>query len=318
MFKILILGGFGFIGGRIAEHFLNRGHKVFIGTSDKKKKRDNIFENAKIVQTDWEDKQKLDDICKNIDLIVHASGMNARNCIEDPVGALNINAKATASILQSAIKMNVKRFIYLSTIHVYSNKLDGIISEKNCPTNLHPYATSNLAGENSVLWAQKNKFIDGIVIRLSNGFGAPKTKEANCWMLLVNDLCSQAVKNKKLVLNSNGLEIRNFIPISEICNAIDFLVCQIPFELRVGNDGPINIGSKTSISVLDMAKLIQSRCGPILGYTPELLVKEKKNSDKISYLNFKTNRLEALGYTYKHTLLNELDKLLIYCANNFK
>ncbi len=316
--KILVLGGFGFLGGRITQYFTDAGHNVFQGTSSKIKLVNSNVDGAKVVQIDWNNQEKLDFICRDIDLIIHASGMNSRDCIDDPIGALRVNAVSTASILQSAIKMHVKRFIYISTIHVYKDSLVGNISELDSVTNAHPYATSNRAGEDTVMWAQKNKFIDGIVVRVSNGFGAPKSKNANCWMLLVNDLCSQAVKNKKLVLNSNGLEIRNFIPISEICNAIDFLVCQIPFELRIGNDGPINIGSKTSISVLDMAKLIQSRCGPILGYTPELLVKEKKNSDKISYLNFKTNRLEALGYTYKHTLVNELDKLLIYCANNFK
>ena len=315
--KILVLGGFGFLGGRIAQHFLNAGHNVLQGTSCDIKSQNSILDGSQAVQIHSNDMIKLDNVCKDIDLIIHASGMNAKDCADDPVGALNVNAVTTAKILQSAIKMNVKRFIYISTIHVYTDILQGTITELDCTINSHPYATSHRAGEDVVLWAQKNKFIDSIVVRVSNGFGVPKSKDANCWMLLINDLCRQAVQNKQLVLNSNGLEIRNFIPISEICSAIDFLVCQLPFDLNVGNEGPINIGAKTSLSVLEMAKLIQSRCGSILGYTPDLSVKGKNGSNKISYLDFKTNRLKALGYSHKHSLVDELDKLLMYCSVNF-
>ena len=315
--KILVLGGFGFLGGRIAQHFLKGGHNVFQGTSRDLKSRNFFLDGAHVLQTHWNDRKKLNDICKDIDLIIHASGMNAKDCANDPVGALNVNAVATANILQSAIKMNVKRFLYISTIHVYTDILRGVISELDYPTNLHPYAASQRAGEDVVLWAQKNKLIDGIVVRISNGFGVPISKEVNCWMLLINDLCRQAVEHRQLVLNSNGLQIRNFISISEICSAIDFLVCKLSFDNRVGKEGPINIGGEISISVLEMAKIIQSRCGAILGYIPNLLVQGKNNNEEISHLDFQIKKLKDLGYSHKHTLLEELDKLLIYCSNNF-
>ena len=47
---------------------------------------------------------------------------------------------------------------------------------------------------------------------------------------------------------------------------IDFIVCQLPFEDKVGEVGLINIGGKESFSVLEMAKLIQLRCENVLGY----------------------------------------------------
>ena len=55
--------------------------------------------------------------------------MNASDCLKDPVEALNLNAVATTKILQSAIKMGVKKFLYISSIHVYKDKLQGSISE---------------------------------------------------------------------------------------------------------------------------------------------------------------------------------------------
>lgn len=315
--KILVLGGFGFLGGRIAQYFLKEGHYVLQGTSRDLEPKNFFLDSSEVVRTYWNDKEKLNDICKNIDLIIHASGMNAADCLKDPAEALKVNAVATANILQSAIKMNVKKFLYISTIHVYTDKLQGTISELNYPTNLHPYATSQRAGEDAVLWAQKNKLIDGIVVRISNGFGVPISKDVNCWRLLVNDLCRQAVEQEKLVLNSSGLQVRNFISISEICSALDFILCQLPSNQLVGNESPINIGGKDSLSVLNMAKLIQSRCKVILGHTPDLLIKEKNSKEEIFHLDFNINKLENLGYFHKHKIIEELDSLLKYCSNNF-
>lgn len=315
--KILILGGFGFLGGRIAKYFLNQGHQVIQGTSRNLEMKKFSLDGSEVVHTSWNDKEKLNEICKNIDLIIHASGMNASDCLKDPVEALNLNAVATTKILQSAIKMGVKKFLYISSIHVYKDKLQGSISELDHPTNLHPYATSQRAGEDSVLWAQKNKLIDGIVVRISNGFGVPINKHVNCWMLLANDLCRQAVEQEKLVLNSNGMQIRNFISISEICSALDHILCKVPSSQLVTNKGPINIGGKSSLTLLDMAKLIQSRCKDIIGHTPDLFLKEKNSKEEIPYLDFNINKLENLGYSYKHTIIEELDNLLMFCKENF-
>ena len=315
--KILVLGGFGFLGGRIAQYFLNREHQVIQGTSRDLESKNFFLDGSEVLRTYWNDREKLNEICKNIDLIIHASGMNAADCFNDPVEALNVNAVATANILQSAIKMNVKKFLYVSSIHVYKDKLEGNISELDHPTNLHPYATSQRAGEDVVLWAHQNKLIDGVVVRISNGFGVPISKDVNCWMLLVNDLCRQAVEQKKLVLNSDGLQIRNFISISEICSALEFILCKLPSNQLTINKSPINIGGKNSLSVLDMAKLIQSRCKAIIGYTPDLFVTGKNSKEEMLQLDFKTNKLENLGYSYNHTNIEELDNLLMFCSNNF-
>lgn len=316
--NILVIGGFGFLGGRITQFFLDAGYNVFQGTTRKLKSNKTSLLGAHTVQINLNSHSKLDEICKGIDLIIYASGMNSKSCELDPAGAFDVNAVATSKILQSAIRMKVKRFIYISTIHVYSEKLNGKISESLSPNNLHPYASSQQAGENIVLWAQKNDFIDGIVIRVSNGFGEPISKDVNCWMLLVNNLCRQAVEKKKLVLVSNELIKRNFIPISELCNVIEFLSFGFNFKKRVGNKGPINVGGKISNTLLEMAEIIQSRCRTILGFTPKIHTAKRKN-EKTNDFIFDLTKLGKIGYESKsnYLILEEIDRLLIFCDRNF-
>src|SRR3546814_17036700 len=105
--------------------------------------------------------------------------MNAQNCAANPVEALEFNGVATARLVQAAARVGIRRFIYLSTAHVYCAPLTGTITEDTCPRNLHPYATSHLAGENAVLSAVQAGEISGMVLRLSK-IGRASCGESVC------------------------------------------------------------------------------------------------------------------------------------------
>ena len=144
--NILITGGFGFIGGRVSIYLGELGQNIIIGTrkissttSFKKK-----FNKKKVV---WNDFTSLKQLCQGIDVIIHTAGMNSQDCANDPVAALEFIGVATTRLVSAALSSGVKKFIYLSTAHIYSSPLVGKISEETYPKNFHPYATSHLAGE---------------------------------------------------------------------------------------------------------------------------------------------------------------------------
>jgi len=315
--RVLVTGSSGFLGGRISEYFLDKGHCVILGSSKKKPFKHN-FKGVRFVHTDWDSLESLENICTNVDIIIHTVGMNAKDCEFDPIGALNVNAAFTASIVQAAIKKNVKHFLYLSTIHVYTDVLQGVITEENCTNNLHPYASSHRAAEDIVLSAQKYSALNAKVIRVSNGFGYPVYKDTNCWALLVNDLCKQAVENKKMVLSSDGSQYRNFISIVQICDIINHLVCSKLLDTNHGTIGVINVGSNETCTILEMAEKIQERSTCILGYKPELITGESTNKLKLEPLDYNTDKLISTGYQNNFNLNLEIDSLLEYCYSEFK
>src|SRR3546814_14338280 len=115
--------------------------------------------------------------CRGCDAVIHAAGMNAQNCAANPVEALEFNGVATARLVQAAARVGIRRFIYLSTAHVYCAPLTGTITEDTCLRNLHPYATTHLAGENAVLLAVQFGEILGIVLGIANVLGVPAYPE---------------------------------------------------------------------------------------------------------------------------------------------
>jgi UDP-glucose 4-epimerase len=143
--RILVIGGFGFVGGRVAKHLHRAGYSIVLGTRQAYSSPEWLRQ-AEVVQLHWHDAAALERSCRGVDVVIHAAGMNAQDCAADPVSALEFNGLATARLLAAAIRAGVQRFIYLSTAHVYASPLVGTITENTCPRNLHPYATSHLGG----------------------------------------------------------------------------------------------------------------------------------------------------------------------------
>ena len=311
--RILITGGFGFIGGRLAVHLAQAGHQIVLG-SRKAISPPAWLQHAEVKQIEWDDSRALELSCNGVDVVIQAAGMNAQDCATDPVAALAFNGVSTARLHAAASRVGVSRFIYLSTAHVYASPLVGEISEATCPRNLHPYATSHLAGENVVLSANQRGQIEGIVLRLSNAFGAPAHKDVNCWMLLVNDLCRQALQTNKMVLLSNGSQLRDFISMEQVCNVIEKLSSRGTDTLPTNI---LNVGSGVSQSVLEMARLIQHRCKLFLGTEPELSYQGKGPNKKHEVLEFRPTRLEKMGIVVDHDNDVEIDRLLAFCQTSF-
>lgn len=267
-----------------------------------------------MVQTCWESPTRLEDVCAGIDAVIHLAGMNAQDCAATPDAALEFNGVATARLLQSAIRQGVKRFIYLSTAHVYASPLSGTISEETCPLSLHPYATSHRAGEDVVRAAHQRGEIEGVVIRLSNSFGKPVHAKADCWMLLVNDLCRQAVTTRQMVLSSSGLQRRDFVPLSDVCHAIRHLL-HLP-QSGLGT-GLFNLGGGWSPTVWEMACLVQERCATVLGYRPGLTRKPANIGEMTADLDYRSDRLLQSGFQPSNDRVFEIDHLLEFCQVTF-
>jgi len=129
-------------------------------------------------------------------------------------------------------------------------------------------------------------------------------------MLVVNDLCRQAVRERCLVLKSSGEQLRDFIPLSAVCEDIVKLLAMPAQELPP----TLNIGSGESISVMALARLIQQRCQATLGFTPALETGARKEAAlPLHYCSLHAPRL-SLAAT---DLLAEIDALLAFCKTHF-
>jgi UDP-glucose 4-epimerase len=304
---ILITGGFGYLGGRLGQ-YLSDDYNVILGTRSNQG-TPNWLPTAKVSKIDWGNECSLNAACESVDIIIHASGLNAQECSDSPDRALLVNGVFTQNLIRAAVNQSVKKIIYLSTAHVYSGSLIGTITEDTPTINAHPYATSHVAGEDSVLMAASKGSIEGSVVRIANVFGSPVSKSVNCWMLLVNDLCKQAVVEKSLKLHSDSGVVRDFVTINDFCSAMKFLI----EDKSAG--GVVNIGSGKVCTIGEMASRIQNNCLGVLGFKPPILL-ENKSLIKKRLLDFKTNYLDNAGFKFANNFDTEIKELIRFCLKS--
>jgi UDP-glucose 4-epimerase len=299
---VLITGGSGYLGGRIADYLRNYGFDVLIGTRNK---------SSSDCFMDYFNKESLEKACNNVDQIIHLAGMNAQECEKNPDDALNFNGKGTSNLLDAAIKQGVTNFLYFSTAHVYQSPLEGNFDECTLANPSHPYSISNKAAEDYVLQAVSGNNLFGTVFRLTNAVGSPSSPSANCWMLVANDLCRQTVVNKNMQLHSSEYIRRDYLPISSICEVIRFSLLSNNFSGEV-----VNLSAGHSLSLKELSDLIKNRCKLLLGFTPSVNFINKSTDKNPIHLTISNKKLKEFCDP-KFNLNDEIDNLILNCVKWF-
>lgn len=310
--KVLITGGRGYVGGRLAQYLTRATLAQPVLGSRQLRPSPDWLPAAAVAAMDWHSSESLRRVCTGIDAVVHLAGMNAQDCVSDPVGALEFNGLATARLLRAAIAAGVHRFVYISTAHVYASPLLGTISEASATTSLHPYATSHRAGEDVVLYAHQRAEIDGVALRVSNSFGPPAHAGANCWMLLVNDLCRQAVTTRSMVLRSAGTQHRDFVPLTDLCRAIAHMV-ELPRSAL--GDGLYNVGGRWAPTIIKMAQRIADCCAELYGFRPGISRPEPVSHESSAELDYRIDKLLQTGFVPTADVNSEIRATLQFCRH---
>jgi len=313
--NILITGAFGYLGGRIVKLLAQDGDvTVHLGSRNALRRPPEWAAEGKVIAIDLASRASLDDACRGMDAIVHLAAVNEIESASNPERALEVNGMGTLRLLEAAQGRGVGRFVYLSTIHVYGSPLTGVITERRVPRPSHPYAITHRVAEDLLLAAHDMKKMTAIVLRLSNGFGAPAAPDIDRWTLVVNDLCRQAVTTGKLVLKTPGLQKRDFITLHDTARAVAHMLRLPPLQC---GDGLFDLGGEYTVSILEMATLIAMRCEAILGSLPAIERPDAPAGEKAEDLDYRIDKIKGTGFSLRRNVDEEIDATLRLCAAYF-
>jgi len=319
--KVLITGGLGYLGGRIAQHLggllpksnirlliRNGGQPVPAWAEGYDVLSGNILDDAALSRA-----------CTGIDSIVHLAALNEIDSERRPLDALKVNGEGTLRLLNAATESGVGRFIYFSTFHVYGLNAFGEITENTVPAPFHPYAITHHVAEDFVRMATQKRKTRGVILRLSNGVGYPSHPTVNRWSLAFNNFCLQAVLRSEIVLKSSGRQHRDFITLTDISRCVEHILLG---DGKIFEDRNIiyNLGGDYSISILDAAKLVAERCQKTLGKRSKIIVgrssEEAKGKDMDEPVVYRCDRIKSTGFQLISNIIEEIDKTIAFCEEN--
>jgi len=306
---VLITGGLGCLGGGLARYLVDKGYRVIIGSSRTKAQLPDDLKQCSLVYTNFDNLETLNKACSEVSCIIHLATVNAQQSALDPELAKRVNSIGTANLIQAGIKNKISYFLYFSTAHVYGSPLIGQIDESTKSRPSNPYALTHKFAEDFIVNAISDGAINGNIIRLSNSIGLPLVTKANCWTLFVNDVCKQAITDRRIRIHSNPNNERDFIPMNSVYEIAEYFLSN-----RITASQPVfNVGSGTSYTLLQVAEIIASRCKVLFGYSPQIVCTEKSLAKSLK-LKYKVDKLTAeMKYITNNDLKPAIDEILKFC-----
>jgi len=242
--KVLITGGFGNLGSWISEYLDNLGYIVFILSKNIKDSPYNIIQ-ADITDIN-ELKEKLD---IDFDYVIHTASYNEFFHNNYAKKALLVNSLGSRNLIEILKDKHIKKFIYLSTFHIYGEN-SGVITEDTIPNPENDYASTHLFAEYYLKQFYATHKFPSTIFRLTNSYGTPKSIDSNKWYLVLNDLVKSAFIDNKIILNSNGKAIRDFIYMGDVCKVIEK-------SLSLQEHQILNLSSNQTHSILYIANKVK-------------------------------------------------------------
>ena len=298
MKNIMITGAAGFIGANFAEHMVKKydGQYKFV-IYDKLTyagnihNLDNVIDKVTFVKGDICDYDMVMDTLKkyDIDAIVHfAAESHVDNSIKTPFIFTQTNVLGTHTLLEAARQVwgegSSNKFVHISTDEVYGSlKEEGYFTETSPIKPNSPYSASKASSDLIALAYSKTFNMNVSVTNCSNNYGPYQHHEK-----LIPHMISLALKDEKLPVYGEGMNIRDWLYVEDHCEAIDLV-------LHKGRKGErYNIGGHNEKRNIEIVKLILKRLGK-----PESLIEhvtDRKGHD-YRYAIDPTNELGWLPKT---------------------
>ena len=196
---VVVFGGAGFLGSHVADQLTLKGYNVLIFD---KIKSPYLKENQEMIIGDIENREHVKNAIKNSRFVYHFAAIADINKSKiDPVLTLKVNTLSTLYILDACREFRVERIIFGSTIYVYSQH--GSF-----------YRSSKQASELFIENYQQDFNLKYTILRYGSLYG-PRANDFN----FINNIIIQAIKNKKVIREGDGEELREYIHVIDAARA---------------------------------------------------------------------------------------------------
>jgi dTDP-glucose 4,6-dehydratase len=290
MAKILVTGGAGFIGSNFirywlksnpADSIINLDKLTYAGNLDNLRDIENQ-ENYKFIQGDICDYNLVNDLVKDVDLIIHfAAESHVDRSIENSADFIKTNVEGTRVLLDSAKNNGNIRFHHVSTDEVFGSleTSDPKFNEKTSYDPRSPYSASKASSDHLVRSYFHTHGLPITISNCSNNYGPYQYPEKLIPLFITN-----LIEGKKVPVYGQGQNIRDWIHVDDHNRGVEMIIKKgkIGETYCLGGDNEIkNIDITNNILELmgqgqEMIEYVKDRPGHDLRYAIDFSKAEKE------------------------------------------
>lgn len=193
--KAIVFGGSGFVGSHVADCLTARGYTVTIFDVNPSPY---LLPEQTMVEGDILDEEAVHAAIAGQEVVYNFAGIaDLDDATTKPKLTVQLNVQGNLNIMEGCLRTPVRRFVYASTIYVYSQK-GGF------------YRCSKQAAEMYIEEYQRRYGLNFTILRYGTLYG-PRADERNSIVRYLK----QALEKRRIVCNGNGEELREYIHVSD-------------------------------------------------------------------------------------------------------
>ena len=246
--KITVWGGSGFLGSHVSDTLTKQGHTVSIAD---RKESPWLIKNQKMIIGNILDKKQVDESVAGVDVVFNFCGIaDIHEADLDPNKSAEVNILGNINLLNACVKQKVKRYIFASSLYVYS-------------TSGGFYRCSKQACENYIDEFHRQRDLDYTILRFGSLYG-PRSDVKNA----VYRFIESALEKNKINYWGRPDALRDYLHVNDAAQ-----VCAEILDDKHKNENVIISGNQT-LKVTDVMEMIVE----IIGSDIDLFFDEKADS----------------------------------------
>lgn len=303
----LITGISGYIGSLLAKTLMSsdlysQGKIRIVGLARNMKKAQAVFEGCNcaflsFVEADLQRPGLILEDVKNIDYIIHCAATTTSGyMVSNPVETADGIILGTKNMLELAVRLQIRSFVYLSSMEAYGIADDLGRPRKEDELGMVPlesarscYPLGKRIAEHYCSIYHKEYGLPVKVARLAQTFGVgARTDDNRVYM----QFARAAYENKDIVLKTQGLSVGNYCAADDAVNAIFTIM-----EKGVDGETYNVVNEENTMHIRDMAELVASE----IAHGKIRVIVETQDSGKTGYaadtaLRMSGEKLRHLGW----------------------
>lgn len=316
---VLVTGGAGFIGSHMVLSLIEAGEEVIVLDNLSTGFRFLVPKDAVLVVGDVGDQELLQVLIKKfqINAVLHFAGsIIVPESVSNPLLYYNNNTVKSRALIEIAVRMGVKHFIFSSTAAVYGTPQDKTVSETSATMPVSPYGTSKLMTEmmlSDCSYAHNFKYI---ALRYFNVAGADplgRSGQSTPKATHLIKVASETALGRRPYMEVFGTDyptrdgtcIRDYIHVSDLIHAHSLA---LDYLRSGGNSEIFNCGYSFGFTVYEVINAVKK----ISGKNFEIHLSNRRLGDPPSIVADSQKIRKILGWQPSH---DNLEKIVSHALN---
>jgi UDP-glucose 4-epimerase len=253
--KALVTGGAGFIGSHLAKALLAGGWEVVVLDNLATGFATNIPVGAKLVEGNAGDADLLGGIMPGCQAIFHLAAVSSvQDSLDRPLAVHETNLTATLTLLETAVRHRVPRFVFSSSAAVYGDTGGQPAREEMTPSPLSHYAVQKLACEHYCGVYRRLHGLETVCLRYFNVYG-PRQRADSPYSGVIAKFLDAAKAGRAMTIFGDGEQVRDFC---HVCDVVAANLAAATASRETITNEIFNIGSGKPVSVNGLVDLVCS------------------------------------------------------------